>query len=147
LHTGKTYNVLYNGLTVTVDDGTKEVAQTLDDIGNTVSVTDPGGTINYDYYGNSNLKSATYNGSTVSITQDGWGRKIQVDDPSAGSFSYSYNGFGEIIEENTPNGDTNWTYSNIGKLERKEVVGNKTDMTLDYTYDPTHKFLKNALSI
>jgi len=142
LHTGKTYNVLYNGLTVTVDDGTKEVAQTLDDIGNTVSVTDPGGTINYDYYGNSNLKSATYNGSTVSITQDGWGRKIQVDDPSAGSFSYSYNGFGEIIEENTPNGDTNWTYSNIGKLERKEVVGNKTDMTLDYTYDPTHKFLK-----
>src|SRR5690606_28845711 len=50
LYTGKIINTTYNGLSATVDDGTKTITSTKDAIGNIISIQDEGGTINYTYY-------------------------------------------------------------------------------------------------
>ena len=56
-YTGKTTNISYSGLTSTMNDGFKTVATTKNAADLTVSMTDDGGTINYQHYPNGNLKS------------------------------------------------------------------------------------------
>lgn len=141
--TGKVTSLAYNGLSVAVDDGTKTVTTTKNAMGNVTSVTDPGGTINYTYFGNGTMKTADYNGVIVSTEQDGWGRKTKTTDPSAGIYAYTYNGFGEVIKETTPKGTTDYTYSTIGKLLEKKVVGDLTNMTMQYAYNATNKKLSS----
>jgi len=144
LHTGREINMTYNSLSVTVNDGVKTVTTTNDAIGNTKSVTDPGGTINYTHFGNGNLKTANYGGTIVSREQDGWGRKTKLIDPSAGTYQYEYNGFGEIIKEKTPKGETNYVYSDIGKLQEKTIIGDDVDMTMLYEYNANNKLLNKV---
>ena len=141
LHTGRVIDISYSGLSMTVDDGIKTVTTVKDDLGNTASVTDPGGTINYNYYGNGNLKTANYNGVIVATEQDGWGRKTKLTDPSAGTYEYDYNGFGELITETTPKGTTTYSYTPVGKLNQKTIVGDNTNMSTLYAYDPNHTLL------
>ncbi len=142
-YTGKVSNISYSNLSVTVDDGTKTVTTTKNAMGNITQVTDPGGTINYTYYGNGTMKTADYGGVVISTEQDGWGRKTKTTDPSAGVYMYEYNGFGEITKETTPKGTTDYTYSTIGKLLEKKVVGDLTNMTSQYTYHATNKKLSS----
>ncbi|WP_299223194.1 RHS repeat-associated core domain-containing protein [uncultured Psychroserpens sp.] len=141
LYTGRIINITYNGLSTTVNDGVKTVTSLRDGIGNTTSVTDPGGTINYTFYGNGNIKNSNYDGVVVSVEQDGWGRKTKLIDPSAGTYKYTYNGFGELITEISPKGTTDYTYSTTGQLLTKNISGDLTDMTINYGYHPTHKSL------
>ncbi|RNL68614.1 hypothetical protein ED312_23130 [Sinomicrobium pectinilyticum] len=148
-HTGKATTMTYNGLTTTVSDGTKTVTTTKDALGNVEKVTDPGGTIQYTYYANGNLKTADYGGSVQRTEQDGWGRKTKLTDPSAGVYTYEYNGYGEMTKETTPKGTTTYEYDNYGKLESKTLEGDHTDMAWVYTYDheinlPTKTTLTNA---
>ena len=142
-YTGKTTNITYSGLTTTVNDGTKTVITTKDAMGNVISVTDPGGTINYTYFGNGNLKTANSSGVVVSVEQDGWGRKTKLTDPSAGIFTYVYNGYGELTNETTPKGATNYTYSGVGNLTQSQVTGDNTSMTMQYGYNATNKLLSS----
>lgn len=141
LYTGRTINITYSDLSVTVNDGVKTVTTTSDAIGNTKSVNDPGGTINYNYHGSGNLKTANYNGVIVSLEEDNWGRKKKLTDPSAGVYEYDYNGYGEMIKEKTPKGETEYFYSPIGKLEKKTILGDDTDMEVLYNYNSTNKLL------
>ncbi|MDO5968192.1 RHS repeat-associated core domain-containing protein [Flavivirga aquimarina] len=142
-HTGKVTNISYSGLTVTVNDGTQTKTITKNAMGLTTAATDPGGTINYTYFGNGNLKTANYNGVVVSVEQDEWGRKTKLTDPSAGIYTYAYNGFGEITNETTPKGSTTYTYSAIGKLTQKVITGDNTNMTMQYGYNTTNKLLSS----
>lgn len=133
--TGKVADIGYDGLITTVDDGTKTTVTTKNALGNVISTQDPGGTINNTYFANGNLKSANYAGSAQTIEQDGWGRKTKLTDPSAGIYTYSYNLFGETLNESTPKGSTTYTYENTtGKLQRKVITGDYTNMTYDYYY-------------
>ncbi|MBU2926707.1 RHS repeat-associated core domain-containing protein [Winogradskyella psychrotolerans] len=143
LHTGRIINISYNNLTTTVDDGVKTITSTRNQFGNLASVTDPGGTINYTYYGNGNLKTANNNGVLVSSEQDGWGRQTKLIDPSAGTYEYSYNGFGELKIEETPKGRTDYFYTSTGQLSRKFIIGDNTEMDIRYTYNPTDKLLSH----
>lgn len=146
LFTGKVITTTYNGLSATVDDGTKTVTSTKDAFGNIISIQDNGGTVNYTYYANGKLKSTEYDSHTVNITIDGWGRKTALTDPSAGTYTYQYNILGEMLQEVSPKGTTNYQYSPIGKLIRKEIVGDQTNMVTDYQYDNTTKLLKRVLA-
>src|SRR5690606_26110859 len=119
LYTGKIISLTYSGLSVTVNDGVKSVTTTKDAMGNVTRVQDPGGTIDYTYFGNGNMKTAIYSGTTLSMEQDGWGRKTKLTDPSAGIYTYEYNGFGEVTKETTPKGYTVYTYTTTGKLRSK----------------------------
>ncbi len=143
LYTGRVITMDYNGLSVTVDDGVKTVKTTSDAIGNTKRVTDPGGTIDYTYFGNGNLKTANYGGTIVKREQDGWGRKTKLIDPSAGTYEYEYNGFGEVTKEKTPKGETNYVYSSVGKLEQKSIIGDQIDMKVSYDYNANNKLLNS----
>ncbi len=142
-YTGRVVNYTYSGLAITINDGTKTVTTTKDALGNKIRIQDPGGTVNYTYFGNGNLKTTNYGGVVASIQQDGWGRKTKLTDPSAGVFNYEYNGFGEVTKETTPKGSTTYTYSSVGKLQQEKITGDHTNMTINYSYNPTSKLPTN----
>jgi len=123
LYTGRIINTTYSGLSITVNDGIKSVTTTKDALGNIIKVQDPGGTINYQFYGNGSMKSANYGSHIVTTTIDGWGRKIALNDPSAGIYTYQYNILGEITKETTPKGSTTYQYDSFGKNTVKEIIG------------------------
>ena len=146
-NTGKTSNINYNGLTTTASDGVSNSTGVKNSIGNIVSMTDNGGTISYQYYANGNLKLSNFGGVIVAVEQDGWGRKTKLIDPSAGTYEYQYNEFGEMKKEITPKGVTTFTIDNFGKVTEKTIVGSGGDPTntkTTYTYNPTTKLLTNT---
>ncbi len=138
---GLVASITYNGLTTSVDDGTKTVTTTKDGAGNIVKMQDPGGTITYTYYGNGVMKAANYGTHKVETEIDNWGRKKKLTDPSAGTYTYKYNSIGEVLEETTPKGKTSYTYDNFGKINTKKIKGDHTDITLNYQYNTTSKLL------
>jgi RHS repeat-associated protein len=126
---GKTLDIKYIGLTTTVNDGTTIKTTTKNALGNVKTSTDEGGTITYNYFANGNLKSTICNGSVTTITQDGWGRKTSLIDPSAGTYLYEYNLFGETTKETVVNkGVTIYDITDVGKLNFKT--------TADYNAQP-----------
>ena len=142
--TGKTVTMGYSGLTTTMNDGTKTKTSTKNAIGNVVTMTDtPGGTINYTYFANGNLKASDYAGVVTTIEQDGWGRKTKLTDPSAGTYLYEYNLFGETTKETAPapKGITTYKLNDFGKIIEKTIVGDLTNSKTTYTYDTTSKLL------
>ncbi|MFV8343754.1 FG-GAP-like repeat-containing protein [Flavobacterium sp. XS2P39] len=149
--TGKTTTISYFGMTTTVNDGTKNKTSTKNAIGNVITITDaPGGTINYTYFANGNLKTSDYGGAVTTIEQDGWGRKTKLIDSSAGTYTYVYNLLGETTSETSPNGTTTYTLDAVGKLTKKNIIGTNTNSETTYTYDtasklPTSNVFKNVL--
>lgn len=146
-YTGKTVNITYTGLTTVANEGSKSKSSIKNAIGNVISVTDnPGGTITYTYFANGNVKSSTFNNITTTITQDGWGRKLTLSDPSAGLYQYSYNGFGELLTETAPNpkGVTTYTLNDVGKLKQKTIAGDAANSRTTYLYDPSSKLLTTS---
>lgn len=146
-HTGKTSTINYNGLTTIASDGVSNTTVVKNSLGNIVSNTDNGGTINYQYYANGNLKQSNFEGVIVALEQDGWGRKTKLIDPSAGIYSYEYNEFGETTKEISPKGETNYTIDDFGKVIEKTIIGTGGDPTntkTTYTYDSTTKLLTNT---
>jgi len=139
--TGKVTNITYSGLSTTVNDGTKSVTTNKNAIGDVVGLQDPGGTINYSYFANGNLRTADYGGIIQTVEQDGWGRKTKLTDPSAGIYEYQYDGWGQLTKEITPKGITETTYDGAGKVTRKKLTGDDTNMQQDYNYDSTTKLL------
>lgn len=146
--TGKTINTGYNGLTTTVNDGVKTKTSVKNAIGNVITLTDsPGGTINYQYYANGNVKQTNYGGVVISMEQDGWGRKTKLVDPSAGTYLYEYNHFGEMTKETTPKSETLFNIGDYGVVNYKTITGLNGDATnskTTFTYDPTTKLLTNT---
>ncbi len=134
LYTGRNITITYPGLSTIVDDGVKTVTTTRDALGNTVKVQDPGGTVDYTYYASGQLKSASYGTHVVTVGVDGWGRKTSLTDPSAGTYTYSYDGFGQLREQTSPNGTTTYDYDTEGKMTQKEISGSATDILVTYKY-------------
>ena len=110
-------------------------------MGNVTRVDDPGGTITYTYFGNGNLKTSSHGGATQIIEQDGWGRKTKLTDPSAGVYTYAYNGFNEIVEESSPEGITKYRYSDTGRITSRAIEGDLTEIVTYYDYDSSTKLL------
>jgi RHS repeat-associated protein len=141
---GKIVSIDYpvKSLITKVSDGSTTKTYTKNAIGNVVSMTDSaGGTINYTYYANGNLKSSNYDNVITTIEQDGWGRKTSLTDPSAGKYTYEYNGFGETTKETTPNGTTEYKLDDYGKLKTKNISGTSTS---EYFYDGSSKLLTSS---
>ncbi|REG97997.1 RHS repeat-associated core domain-containing protein [Flavobacterium aquicola] len=133
--TGKIQTLTYSGLTTTsIDDG-KTTTATVDALGNKTQTTDPGGAITFMYYANGQLKESNYLGNKIEMKIDGWGNKIELTDPSAGTYTYSYDAFGQLKNETTPNGTTAFIYDDAGRTTDKTINGTGTDSKTTYTYN------------
>ncbi|WP_031457782.1 SpvB/TcaC N-terminal domain-containing protein, partial [Flavobacterium chungangense] len=147
--TGRIQILSYSGMTTTsVDDG-KTTTVTVDALGNKTQTIDPGGTITFSYYANGQLKESNYGGHKVNITIDGWGNKTAMTDPNAGTYTYSYDAFGQLIAETTPKGRTDTTYDEFGKVTKRKVSGDGADIETEYAYNSfaqlTGEVSKNSL--
>ncbi|MEO8236874.1 MAG: FG-GAP-like repeat-containing protein [Flavobacterium sp.] len=137
-----------NSLTSKFTDGQKTKTAQKNAMGNVVSMDETtGGTINYSYFANGNLKQIDYNNVKIDIEQDEWGHKSKVTDPSAGVFTYKTNALGELTEETSQNGTvtTTITRDDTGKPTKKTVQGAGTDTETIYNYDSTTKQLTSTV--
>ena len=142
--TTKKVNYTYEGVKVSSNDGLKTETTTVNANGHQIEATDAGGKIVYAYNAQGVVKSSTFDGTSVVMEYDAWGRKIKLTDPSAGVYTYKYNAFGALTEENTPKGKTTFQYDDVGKLLNKKVVGENTHHNITYVYDNTTKLLKSS---
>jgi len=133
--TGKIQTFSYSGVTTTGTDDGKVTTVVVDAMGNKIQTSDPGGTINFLYFGNGTLKESDYQGNKVQIVIDGWGNKIKLTDPSAGVYTYSYDAFGQLLTETTPNGTTAYAYDPSGKPTEKTISGTLTNSKTNYFYN------------
>lgn len=78
---------------------------------------EPQGSIRYEYYPDGALKnSIASEGEIVSTKYNIQGRKIYIDDPDLGVWSYKYDGFGQLIEQTDAKGQTvNYSYDKLGR--------------------------------
>jgi RHS repeat-associated protein len=147
---GKEINYSYDALTIHENEGARHKDIVKDIFGNVVSLDETGATgVTYTYFANGNLKTTTSGNAVTTITQDGWGRKKSLDDPSAGVYNYTYNDFNELVsEEVVGKGITNYNMNNVGKISSKVVTGYTTDTpttTTTYTYDGVTKLLTSMI--
>ncbi|WP_346068404.1 FG-GAP-like repeat-containing protein [Sphingobacterium siyangense] len=140
-YTGRVQTYSYSGLNMTVNDGVKSVTTSRNAFDMVTSLQDPGGTVTYTYFANGNLKTADFGGSIQTIEQDGWGQKTKLIDPSAGTYQYTYDGWGQVKQETSPLGQSQFVYDQAGKLSTRNFTGTGTNMQWTYTYDPTSKLL------
>ncbi|MDY0989668.1 RHS repeat-associated core domain-containing protein [Flavobacterium sp. CFBP9031] len=133
--TGKIQTFSYEGMTTISSDDGKKTTASVDALGNKIQTTDPGGTINFTYFANGQLKESDYQGNKVQIVIDGWGNKVKLTDPSAGVYTYSYDAFGQLLTESTPNGTTSFVYDAAGKPTEKTISGTNTNSKTTYAYN------------
>lgn len=143
---GKEVITSYSLTTTTVNDGVSIKETSVNSAGHVTARKDAGGEIKYVYFSNGNLKSANYDGVIVSQEQDGWGRKTKLTDPSAGTYTYAYNAFGELIKEVSPKGTTLFTLDNFGKLTKKKVIGDQTNTEITFSYKEDTKQLASSVA-
>lgn len=133
---GKNSSWAYDGVSVTtVKDGIAST-RTTDASGNVISVSDAGGTITYTLRNDGQPSSVTAPGNVVtSFSYDGYGRRIKIEDPSAGIQidSCVWNSDGSSVQTHTnPNGSI-ITYKD--KYGRTTSVERPGEYNTTYVYD------------
>ncbi|UKB85668.1 type IV secretion protein Rhs [Chryseobacterium sp. MEBOG06] len=143
--TGKQTETVVSGFTTTVKetniaDYGRTTSKTADALGNMISSTDKGGTVQFSYNAAGEQIKAQYAENTVTTAYDVWGRKSEFNDPSNGLYKYEYDGFGQPKKTTSPKGTKEYTYNNMGQLvSQKELSttdgGQATNKTIAFTYD------------
>lgn len=142
--TGKQTETTVSGLTTTIKETSpadygRITSQTMDGLGNIVSSTDKGGTIQFSYNAAGQQITAQYEENIVTTKYDDWGNKIYVEDPSTGIYQYEYQGFmGSLSRIISPKGEKRYEYNALGQLIRqfeKSTTGSETDKTISFSYD------------
>lgn len=132
-----------SGLTTTIKELNgygRTTSKTTDALGNVISSTDKGGTIQFTYNAVGEQVKAQYAENVVITKYDSWGRKSEFNDPSNGIYKYEYDGFGQPKKIISPKGTKEYTYNNLGQLiSQKELSttdgGQATNKIISYNYD------------
>ncbi|MBE4950110.1 RHS repeat-associated core domain-containing protein [Chryseobacterium culicis] len=140
---GKKIETTVTGLTTTVKELNgyqRTTSKTADVLGNIVSTTDKGGTIQFSYNAAGEQIKAQYAENIVTTKYDSWGRKSEFNDPSNGLYKYEYDGFGQSKKVISPKGMKEYIYNNLGQLiSQKELSttdgGQATNKTVSFSYD------------
>ncbi len=140
---GKKMETSVSGLMTTVKEINgygRTTSKTTDALGNVISSTDKGGTIQFSYNAAGEQIKAQYVENIVTTKYDSWGRKSEFNDPSNGIYKYEYDGFGQPKKIISPKGTKEYMYNNLGQLiSQKELSttdgGQATNKTISYTYD------------
>ncbi|QBA21996.1 hypothetical protein EU348_12670 [Chryseobacterium indologenes] len=142
---GKRIETTLSGLTTIVKetnpaDYGRITSKTTDALGNVISSTDKGGTIQFTYNAAGEQIKAQYAENIVTTKYDSWGRKSEFNDPSNGVYKYEYDGFGQPKKTTSPKGTKEYTYNNLGQLITQNEIstadgGQATNKTISYSYD------------
>ncbi len=130
----------YSGRTTTVtdaEDGKQISKTTLNDLGLVESKTDRGGTIYYTYNAEGKPVSISAGGATTEFKYDGYGNRISIKDPSAGTIVSSYYANGLLKSQTNAKGDrTTFAYDALGRRtkETETEAANKYVYDYEYTY-------------
>ncbi|WBV56475.1 FG-GAP-like repeat-containing protein [Chryseobacterium daecheongense] len=124
-------------------------SKTSDALGNVVSSTDKGGTIQFNYNAAGEQIKAQYAENIVTTKYDLWGRKSEFNDPSNGTYKYEYDGLGKTKKVISPKGTKEYTYNTKGLLSsQKEIstsdVGLSTNKTISFLYDTKGKLTSKS---
>ncbi|MBY6212820.1 hypothetical protein KUV95_14780 [Microbulbifer agarilyticus] len=137
----------YDGFTtVTTNPKGQTKTEKKNAFGELVEVTDHlGGRITYGYDPQGNLKTLNSHGSpsdphniVTTLTYDIVGRKIAMDDPDKGQWSYQYTGFGELKQQTDAKGQTSsMTYDKLGRMVNRidRRAGGSIEGNTTWTYD------------
>ena len=140
---GKQTTTTVSGLITTIKEingYARTNSKTADALGNILSTTDKGGTIQFSYNAAGEQIQAKYAENTVTTKYDAWGRQVEFHDPSNGVYTYKYDSFGRVKLTTSPKGVKEFTYNNFGQLvsqhEFSEVDGGQTtEKNISFTYD------------
>ena len=111
-------------------------SKTYDSQGNVITSSDDVGSVYYSYKSVGKPGSIIANGATWSMIYDNLGRQTSLSDPDAGTVSYTYNNFNELIKQVDSRGNTDsLCYDAIGRILRKYGA----EGTKMYSYDPAGK--------
>ncbi|USD23247.1 hypothetical protein MJO52_08945 [Microbulbifer variabilis] len=117
--------ITYNGLRETTKNCAQQTKVTQKNVlGELAQVTDNiGGKLKYEYFADGNLRhvrvlnSGGGETSVTSIEYDNLGRKKRLVDPDKGTWTYGYNGFGELAWQKDAKGQgTTMTYDALGRM-------------------------------
>jgi len=80
-------------------------------------------------------------GNVTTLTYDGLGRKVSMDDPDMGSWSYAYDIWGQLDTQTDARGaQVNFTYDMLGRVTERKArmsVNDSWATVAAYTYDST----------
>ena len=136
----------YAGYTTTVTDNLRQTAstRTTDAVRRVISVTDPGGTITFNYsHVLHNGRTATQTnvtacGHTSQIIADASGNRLRIVDPNAGEVTCRYNAHNQPLQQTDANGNNiRFQYDEWGRLTRKTNITPSDNISeiFRYTYD------------
>ena len=110
---------------------------TVNAIGKTDWVSDPTGNINYNYDGAGRLVLVHALGAYTHIEYDPAGNQSKLTDPDAGTTTYKYNAFGELVRQTDARNIVNtWHYDGLGRITDK--ICNTTHELTSYHFNNTH---------
>lgn len=152
---GKQTETNVSGLTASIKELNgygRTTSKTTDALGNIVSSTDPGGTIQFSYNASGQQIQTKYAENIVTTKYDPWGRKSEFNDPSNGVYKYEYNGLGQAKKTISPKGTKEYTYNALGQLiSQKEFStldnGQTTNKTIYFTYSDKGLLIKRSGTI
>ncbi|SDI56392.1 FG-GAP-like repeat-containing protein [Chryseobacterium jejuense] len=149
---GKQVKTSVSGNTTTEEEtngNLRITTKTADALGNIISSTDKGGTIQFSYDASGQQIQAKYAENIVTTQYDSWGRKSELNDPSNGVYKYEYYGFGQTKKVTSPKGIKEYTYNKFGQLiSQKEMSttdgGKATNKTIAYQYDDKGRLVSKS---
>ncbi|MGS2717859.1 RHS repeat-associated core domain-containing protein [Eionea flava] len=132
----------YNGLLTTVTSGPEQRQKTTQTnaIGQVIHRGEEEGSyVEYTYTADGNLKTTTVagdNSTTITLFYDEFGRKIGMDDPDMGQWSYTYNAFGQLVSQTDAKGQiTTMEYDVLGRMvSRTDAHGTAQAQISTWTY-------------
>jgi RHS repeat-associated protein len=121
----------YSGLATQVNSSRGKFSNVTNAVGDVISSTDSGGTINYKYHSSGQPREILSNQSKVIITYNQLGLRQSLNDPDAGTTSYTYNGFGDLQSQTDAKGNVSTIlYDELGRLKTKTIKSH----TISYEY-------------
>lgn len=126
------YSYIY-GKTVNITDcNGRTTSKSFNNAGEVISSSDDGSSISYWYHSSGQVRQINAAGSVSTMAYDEYGMQTNLIDPDAGTTSYTYNAFGELLTQtNARSQETSLSYDVLGRVQTKT----SPEGTVAYTYD------------
>lgn len=111
--------------------------------GKAIKVLENGDSVSYAYDPMGNLIYSNQSGLESTIEYDIFGNKAKQTDPQSGTWTYDYNGFGELISKQDANNiETTYTYDKLGR-KKTSVSPNDSVIWKYYTSGSSNGLLES----